>query len=306
MLRTIYRMLRVVARHLLLALRSLMSTLRILYHSKYEKIPKVNGNKRLIICGNGPSLGKQLQENADVFQSNDVLCVNQFSATEWFFSIKPRYYCIMDPVSASDPEILIADIRQRIDVAWAALESVDWEMELILPRYFQRSKYLRERVRRLSIHVRYLNTAEFSGWPFLQNYFLKKQLCAPGAQTVLIAAVYYGICKGYKEIILLGAEMSWFKEIEVDEENHVYFNYSHFYGEKNKRRLMNENGIPISVAEELEYEARAFREYMFLAAYAKKMKCAIYNATPNSLVDAFERKRLSSLLSLKTEEEVGR
>ena len=289
MLRTIYRMLRVVARHLLLALRSLMSTLRILYHSKYEKIPQENGEKRLIVCGNGPSLGKQLRESEDVFRSNDVLCVNQFSATEWFFSIKPRYYCIMDPVSASDPEILIADIRQRIDAAWAALESVDWEMELILPRYFQQSKYLRERVSRLSIHVRYLNTAEFSGWPFLKNYFLKKQLCAPGAQTVLIAAVYYGICKGYKEIVLLGAETNWVKELEVDEENRAYFNDSHCYGEKNKRRLIDAWGRSISIAEELECDARVFRQYMFLDAYAKKQKCIIYNATPNSLVDAFAR-----------------
>ena len=289
MLRTIYRMLRVVARHLLLALRSLMSTLRILYHSKYEKIPQENGEKRLIVCGNGPSLGKQLQESEDVFRSNDVLCVNQFSATEWFFTIRPRYYCIMDPVSISDPTTLTADARQRIDAAWDGLERADWEMELILPRYFQKSKYLQERVKRLSIPVRYLNLTEFSGWRWLHDYFLSKQLCSPGVQTVLIAAVYYGICKGYKEIVLLGAETNWVKELEVDEENQVYFNDSHYYGEKNKRKLIDAWGRSISVAEELECDARVFRQYMFLDAYAKRQKCVIYNATPNSLVDAFAR-----------------
>lgn len=295
MLRTIYRILRVVARHLLLALRSLMSTLRILYHSKYEKISQIHGNRRLIVCGNGPSLGKQLQEHIGVFQSNDVLCVNQFSATEWFFRVKPKYYCIMDPVSISDPTTLTADARQRIDAAWRGLEQAAWEMELILPRYFQKSKYLQERVKRLSVPVRYLNLTEFSGWEWLQDYFLSKQLCSPGAQTVLIAAVYYGICKGYKEIVLLGAETNWVKELEVDEENQAYFNDSHYYGEKNKRRLIDAWGRSISIAEELECDARVFRQYMFLDAYAEKQKCVVYNATPNSLIDAFVRLSLGRL-----------
>ena len=295
MLRTIYRMLRVVARHLLLALRSLMSTLRILYHSKYEKISQIHGNRRLIVCGNGPSLGKQLQEHIGVFQSNDVLCVNQFSATDCFFRVKPKYYCIMDPVSASDPATLTADARQRIDAAWRGLEQADWEMELILPRYFQKSKYLQERVKRLSIPVRYLNLTEFSGWRWLHDYFLSKQLCSPGVQTVLIAAVYYGICKGYKEIVLLGAETNWVKELEVDEENQAYFNDSHYYGEKNTRLLIDAWGRPISIAEALESDARVFRQYMFLDAYAKRKKTLIYNATSNSLVDAFSRLSLGRL-----------
>ena len=295
MLRTIYRMLRVVARHLLLALRSLMSTLRILYHSKYEKIPKVNGNKRLISCGNGPSLGQQLQENADVFQSNDVLCVNMFSTTEYFFKIKPRYYCLIDPDCFADSETITEDGRKQIDAAWAALERADWEMELILPRYFKKSRYLQERVRTLSINVRYLNMETFSGWGFLQDFFLKKQLCAPMAQTVLITAIYYGLCRGYKQIVLLGAESNWFKELEVDENNQVYINDSHYYGKNNRRLLMAAGGRTLSIAEGLESDARAFRQYMFLASYAIKRKCAIYNATPNSMLDAFLRIEVEKL-----------
>lgn len=289
MIRMIYRMLRMVAWQLSLALHSAVGILRILLHSKYERIPQVNADKRLIVCGNGPSLGKQLQEKMDIFQANDVLCVNQFSDTEWFFVVKPRYYCIMDPTSVSDPLSLTADIRQRIDAIWSGLERVDWEMELILPRIFQKSKYLRPRVARLSIRVRYLNQTEFTGWKFLQRFFFRKQLCLPGAQTVLVAAIYYGICKGYKEIVLLGAEANWVKELEVDEDNHVYFNDTHFYGRENKRRLIDGWGRAISVAEELEVDARVFRQYMLLDTYAKKEHCAIYNATPNSLVDAFSR-----------------
>ena len=111
----------------------------------------------------------------------------------------------------------------------------------------------------------------------------------------MITAGYYGICKGYKEIVFLGAESNWFKEMEVDEENHVYFNDSHYYGENNKRRLIDEWGRAISVAEQLEANARVFRQYMFLATYAKKRKCVMYNATPNSLVDAFPRIVLEKL-----------
>ena len=111
----------------------------------------------------------------------------------------------------------------------------------------------------------------------------------------MIAAVYYGICKGYKEIVLLGAETNWVKELEVDEENQAYFNDSHYYGEKNKRLLIDAWGRPISIAEALESDARVFRQYMFLDAYAKRKKTLIYNATSNSLVDAFSRLSLGRL-----------
>jgi len=290
-----YRGLRMTAHHISLGGRSIISILRILYHSKYEKTPLAESGRRLLVCGNGPSLGKQLQENQEVFQANDVLCVNLFSTTEYFFKIKPRYYCMITPACFADPVTVPADARKQIDAAWSGLEQADWEMELIIPRYYKKSRHLQERVKKLSIHVRYLNWTSFSGWDFLQDYFLKKQLCTPAAQTVLIAATYYGICKGYKEIILLGAEMNWFRELEVDEGNNAYFNDSHYYGEKNKQRLMDGQGRAMSVAELLEYNALALRQYMFLADYAGKRNCAIYNATPNSLVQAFPRLALSSL-----------
>lgn len=297
MIHILCRMLCAMAHHMSLGMHSIISILRIFRHSVYEKIPQVEFDRRLIVCGNGPSLGKQMQEERYVFQMNDVLCVNIFSATEYFFIIKPKYYCMIDPDCFADPTTIPVDERKKVDAAWAGLERADWDMELILPRFFRKSKYLQERVRKLSINVRYLNLLTFSGWKFLQDYFLKKQLCGPEAQTVLIAAVYYGICKGYKEIVLLGAESNWFKEMEVDEENQVYVNDSHYYGEKNKRRLIAAGGRNPCVAEALESDARAFRNYMFLAAYATKRKCVIYNATPNSLVDAFSRCTLEKLFA---------
>jgi hypothetical protein len=294
-LHILYTVLRAIAHYISIGLRSIISVLRILYHSKYEKVPQVESNRRLIVCGNGPSLGKQLEENQEVFQANDVLCVNMFSTTEYFFKIKPRYYCMIDPGFFADPATITSDERKELDAVWAALERADWKMELILPRYFKKSRHLQERVRNLSINVRYLNMETFSGWGFLHEFFLKKQLCAPMAQTVLIAAVYYGLCRAYKEIVLLGAESNWFKELEVDENNQVYINDSHYYGENNRRLLMAAGGRTLSIAEGLESDARAFRQYMFLASYATKRKCAIYNATPNSMLDAFPRIEIEEL-----------
>lgn len=280
-------------RWLVFALWSILEAIRVLYHAKYEKIPLVESGKRLIVCGNGPSLQNQLQDNMAVFQGHDVLCVNQFASTQWFGMVRPRYYCIMDPVCASDPQILTEDMRKKLDDAWAALERVDWKMELLLPRDLKKSRYLQDRVRRLSVPIRYLNMHTFSGWKFLQTYFLKKQLCSPGAQTVLIAALYYGICKGYEKIILLGAETNWVKGLNVDETNQPYFREEHCYGTAEKRMLVDGWGRTISVAEELECEARVFRQYMFLDRYARSQDCVIYNATPDSLVDAFARTALT-------------
>lgn len=89
--------------------------------------------------------------------------------------------------------------------------------------------------------------------------------------------------------------MNFIKGIEVDENKGLSVNYTHFYKGKKQRRLADAYGNAIPIAEVLEADARVFRQYMLLEAYAKKMGVKIYNATPRSWVDAFERVELSRI-----------
>ena len=275
--------------NIILALRSCIGVLKILKNSTYAPIDKIKQGKKLIVCGNGPSLKSQMEKYLQTFQDNDVICVNAMSNTDWFTVIKPRYYCLMDPAAVELPERLLLENRKIVDGLWSGLERADWGMDLVLPRSFQRSAYLKERLKRVSCTVQYINTTPFDGYSFLRDFFLRKQLCAPIIQTVVIAAVYYGICKGYDDIYLVGSEMNFAKRIEVDEDGMLCFNDTHFYAKEHKRFFLDANGRPISIAEFLEADARVFREYMFLEEYSKKMGVKIYNATPGSWIDAFER-----------------
>lgn len=278
-----------IKKHVILFMQSFVSALKIIKNSTRIEISRVPAGKKLIACGNGPSLKKQMERYLQVFQNNDVICVNAMSNTNWFTVIKPKYYCLMDPALVELPERLLLENRKIIDGVWAGLERVDWDMELVLPRSFQRSAFLRERLKRVPCAVQYINTTPFDGYLVLRDFFLRKQLCAPSIQTVMIAAVYYGICKGYDSIYLVGSEMNFAKGIEVDENGMLCFNDTHFYAKEHKRGFLDAKGYPIPIAEFFEADARVFRNYMLLEEYSKKMGVKIYNATPGSWVDAFER-----------------
>lgn len=286
-----------------LLLKTIESCIRILLHSKYQRIDQSGAGRTLIVCGNGPSLGEQIDKYPEIFQNNDVLCVNAMCTTEWFHKVKPRYYCLMDPASIRDPKELALNVRQIVDTIWAGFSSVDWHMELIVPRYFAKSMFFHERIQNLKIPIRYINLLSFEGFSFIGDWLLRKQLCSIGGQTVVTAAVFFGICKGYKDIYLLGAELNWLKSVVVDENNNLYFDDSHFYGTEVRRFMADEFGNPIHIAEYLWGERRSFQEYEMLEAYSKKRGTKVYNATPNSLVDAFERKQLKVLMPLKIEKE---
>ena len=286
-----------------LLLKTIESCIRILLHSKYQRIDQSGEGRTLIVCGNGPSLGEQIDKYPEIFQNNDVLCVNAMCTTEWFHRVKPKYYCIMDPASIRDPKELIPKIRQRLDIMWDGFSFVDWDMELIVPRYFAKSIFFHERIQKLKIRIRYINLLSFEGVSFIGDWMLRRQLCSIGGQTVVTAAVFFGICKGYKEIYLLGAELNWLKSVVVAEDNTLYFDDSHFYGTEARRLMADEFGNPMHMTEYLWCERRSFQEYEMLEAYSKKRGTKVYNATPNSLVDAFERKQLKVLMPSKIEKE---
>lgn len=288
-----------------LLLKTIRSSIRILLHSRYQLIEPVGEGRTLIVCGNGPSLGEQINKYPEIFQNNDVLCVNAMCTTEWFAVVKPKYYCIMDPSAIRDPKEVTSYVRKHIDAMWDGFNSVDWDMELIVPRYFAKSEFFQERIKKVRARIRYINLVPFEGFSIVGDWALRRQLCSIGGQTVVTAAVFYGMCRDYKEIYLLGAELNWLKSVVVDEDNKLFFDDSHFYGREVRRPMLDEFGNSIRMAEYLGYERRSFREYERLEEYSKKRGLKIYNATPNSLVDAFERKHLKSLLVLKIEEETA-
>ena len=115
----------------------------------------------------------------------------------------------------------------------------------------------------------------------------------PRPRNVLIPAIMIAIKAGFKTIHLTGADHSWLRTIGVNDNNEVESIQPHFYAD-DKRELRR------SAAEYRGYRLHdilqsftvAFRSYHEIARFAAKEGVKIYNSTPGSFIDAFERRGL--------------
>ena len=100
---------------------------------------------------------------------------------------------------------------------------------------------------------------------------------------------------GYTDITVYGADHSWMKTLSVDDNNNVVSVQPHFYKDNAaelKRVDTTYRGLRLHNV--VESFAIAFRSYHTLARFAAGHGIKIYNSTPGSFIDAFERRPLPS------------
>ncbi len=98
---------------------------------------------------------------------------------------------------------------------------------------------------------------------------------------------------GYDTVYVAGADHSWMRTLAVDDNNEVVAIQEHFYKEsgQEQQRVSHEyKGYRLHQI--VESMAIAFRSYHRIENYARVKGVAIYNVTPVSYIDAFERCRL--------------
>ena len=116
-------------------------------------------------------------------------------------------------------------------------------------------------------------------------------LAMPRPRNVLIPAVMEGIRDGYEEICIVGADHTWPHTLYVDDLNRVVTVQPHFY-EENSSELdrIAEVYSGLRLHDVLGSMTVAFRSYHRIRRYADRLGVRIVNATPGSLIDAFERR----------------
>lgn len=124
----------------------------------------------------------------------------------------------------------------------------------------------------------------------------------PRPHNVLIPGVFMSINIGFNQIFLVGTDHSWLPLISVNENNDALINQQHFYDEgQTQKGQMYRNSQPRRLHEILEKFMLSFRAYFDLKEYAETRCVKIYNCTPGSYIDAFERKDIKEILSKKPE-----
>lgn len=237
--------------------------------------------KPLIIMANGPSLRQTIDTCRDTLLSCPTLAVNFAANTPDFFSLKPRYYVLADPL------FFAAEPRENIALLRSNLEKVDFPMTLFVPRgcnpHISNSHILTE----------HFNNVGIDGADALCRWAYSRKLAMPRPRNVLIPSIMIGIWMGYRQIYITGADHSWMQTISVDDDNHVVSIQPHFYKEDEKEHQKVKSDYEGFTLHQIVHSFYvAFRAYHRIAEFAGTKNVSIFNSTPGSFIDAFERRPL--------------
>lgn len=257
--------------------------------SRRCKIPFAARTNPLIVLANGPSLNRTMAESLDTLRRHDTMSVNFAPVTEAFAEIKPRYHVIADPVFFAD------NAAENVSDMYRSLSQVDWVMSLFVPRKCVRK--IPEAVCRNSrINVIPFNFVGAEGLPGVERMLYNARLAMPRPRNVLIPALMCGMWLGYTDIYIAGADHSWMQTISVDDQNHVISVQPHFYkDDEREQKRVDDVYRDYRLHQIVHSFYVAFKSYHTLRRYADRKGIRIYNSTPGSYIDAFERAPLPTL-----------
>lgn len=234
---------------------------------------------RCCILANGPSLKTVLSEGQS-FDDSDIFCVNDFFRSEYFWTLKPKFYFICDGAyfnPSCDLDHIIVDDFIR------AFSQVDWEIKLCIPSRCVHGGVI-SGLNNKKVTILRWNYSAFYGFTSLAHFVYKHRLGMPQCQTVANFALVIAINMGYKFVYLYGADHSWTKDLRVDDNNVVCYGDRHVYNTE-----LQEIKMDMTLATLLRAYAAMFESHMAIEEYAREMGCKIYNCTKGSFVDAYER-----------------
>lgn len=252
-----------------------------------HKTQRTSANKRIVIMGNGPSLAGF---EPRLIPHADILAVNFALNSEKIREAKPDCYVLADPVFFAD------DKAPNVEELWLNIAACDWTMTLFVP-----AKYYKTALRLLgdNKHVApaSFNAVGAEGYRSLLNVLFRRGCAMPRPRNVLVPAIMCAIAAGYSEIILVGADHNWIRDLEVTDNNEVISVQKHFYKDSEtelKRIAHVYSGIKLHQV--VGNFATALQSYHSIADFAAAEGVQIYNATPGSFIDAFPRKQISDFI----------
>lgn len=263
---------------------TIKSVVKILLQSRNSSVSKVDGG-RVIIMGNGPSLSDTIENHIEILTNTPTIAVNFAANAPQFTILKPRYYVLADPhffVNTQDANV--AKLMKNLS------DLVDWSMTLYVPNSVKKYKFS---IANKNISIEYFNMVGVEGFEWFENFAFSHGYGMPRPRNVLIPTIMVAMQAGYKEIYLTGADHSWTKTLSVNENNEVVSVQPHFYKEDEKEQKRIRTDYLRYPLHQIIYSFYvAFKSYFVIQRYAQSQDIAIYNATPDSFIDAFPRRPL--------------
>lgn len=209
-------------------------------------------------------------------------------STVLYETYKPSVYIMCDPAfwSESANESLQEKVSNLME---GIIQITTWPIQIYFPLQARKNQELSRKLQtNPHIQVRYFNTTPVEGWGWLCKLIYDKQWGMPRPRNVIIATLMLAIYSRYKKIFLFGAENDWLKTLRINKDNMLTHEFEHFYTEipaASQKRIKTKY-----LHEELYSLYIVFKNYVVTEQYAQKKGIKIYNCTPESYIDAFERK----------------
>lgn len=244
----------------------------------------------IVIMGNGPSLADTIRSDRRLLEVYPTLAVNFAAIAPEFAELRPEYYVLADPHFFRD------SAEGNLERLRSCLAAVNWPMTLFVPRA------KRARAARLyanpNITLRVFNFVGAEGFGWFEKAVYSARLAMPRPRNVLVPSIMVAIAEGFSKIIIVGADHSWMKTIWVTTENEVVSVQPHFYNDsKAEENRIRHDYRNIKLHQVVESFAIAFKSYHSIANFAASKGVCILNATPDSFIDAFERRSAQKLLA---------
>ncbi|HWZ23095.1 MAG TPA: hypothetical protein VNW06_10605 [Cytophagaceae bacterium] len=265
--------------------------LRVLLISKKRNEFPVPTEDTCIVLGNGPSLKDSIEENEAIVKSKILFCVNHFSKSTYYSVYQPENYILLDPAFFKQKQ------NPLVIETFKAIKEATWKMNLFVPYIYKKDiDILDIKKKYTNINVVTYNYSILSGFEWINFFFYKRKLAMPQFYNVLGAAIFLSLNMGFKKIWVVGAEHSWFTEVEVDSDNNIFLRDKHFYdkGNSGERVFLKDphHKGKVQMGVYFQYLSLSFMPYYVLEKYSKYLNASIYNASETSYIDAFERKKM--------------
>lgn len=271
--------------------QTVLSFVKILLFTKFRtNVPILSSGKReLVIMGNGPSLSDFIEKSPSFWRDKTCLMVNFSACSEQFTVVKPELYLIADPYFWQHQESTERLFNRMVQV-------VTWPIYLFMPvRSIPYSTWKKIATQNPNIIIHFYNTTPVEGLECITNFLYKKGWGMPRPHNVLIPAIMTGLRMPFQKLYLAGAEHSWLSEVIVDDNNTVYYGAKHFYTNQAVRvKARDHNDKSSKLYEILFHMYIVFKGYFRIKDYARYLQKEIYNITPKSYIDAFERIKVES------------
>lgn len=253
------------------------------------KLPyKHNGRINLIVNGPSASNIMPLLGKKDEFISNPSIVVNFFANNPEYEILRPEYYCLADPM-------FFMDIPGRIDKVrkfFCNLEmKTTWPLVLLIPKCYGIDKFkLYSKIKNSNIEIIEVSTLGYEGFEKFRYRFYKLGFCAPRPYTVAIMALYSCINLGFNEIDIYGLDNNYYASLCLNQQGVVCDKIQHNGAPDEYREIRTDTGERISLYDYLLGLTYHLKNHEYTQQYAKYIGTKIFNHSPITMVDAYERK----------------